>query len=371
MDLSMLMRLMPLYLFTVLLALVPCRAQSDERPPLRVGVIAPLTGVAADFGQAVRNSIQLALEDNQELAKRATFIFEDVPYDAKQAVSAFQNLVRAKKVDLVFIWGVIFCNPLAPLAEVMRIPVVIQCVHPEAARDQRFVIRFINVSDQYASVTTRYLKQQRLDRIAALVADSAYTEEILASLQRNLQPGQTRHVVDRFNQSTMDFRAVISKIKRSDAQVTAVLLSSGQIAAYYRQRREQHDSKPTFGANTHGSISEIKAAAGSMDGAVFAANKVSEDFINRHTKRFGHASQIGFGALAYEFAQSLGRILLQNTQLSGDRLISAFEQLPRQERSVAGPYQLRNEAAYGRFFDFPVVMQRIEGEGFRALEPGE
>lgn len=364
-------RLVALSFFTLFLALIPFRAESDELLPLRVGVIAPLTGVAADFGQAVRNSIQLALEDNQELAKRATFIFEDVPYDAKQAVSAFQNLVRAKKVDLVFIWGVIFCNPLAPLAEAMRIPVVVQCVHPEAARDRRYVIRFINVSDQYASATTRYLKQQRLDRIAALVADNPYTEEILAALQRNLQPGQTLHVVDRFNQSTMDFRAVISKIKRSDAQVTAVLLSSGQIAAYYRQRREQHDSKPTFGANTHGSISEIKAAAGSMDGAVFAANEVSEDFINRHTKQFGHASQIGFGALAYEFAQSLGRILVQNSQLSGDQLMSAFERLPRQESSVAGPYQLRSEAAYGRFFDFPVVMQRIEGEGFRALEPSE
>lgn len=121
----------------------------------------PLTGVAADFGQAVRNLIQLALEDNQELAKRATFVFEDVPYDAKQAVSAFQNLVRAKKVDLVFIWGVIFCNPLAPLAEAMRIPVVVQCGHPEAARDRRYVIRFINVSDQYASATSALTVNRR------------------------------------------------------------------------------------------------------------------------------------------------------------------------------------------------------------------
>ncbi len=331
----------------------------------RVGVIAPLTGPGSEYGHAIRNSIQLALEDNRDLATRVSFVFEDVPYDPKQAVSAFQNLMRAKRVDLTFVWGVPFCNPIAPIAEAMRVPIIVQCVHPEAARDRRYVIRFINVSDEYASVTTRYLESQGLSRIDVVVSDNPYTEEVLASLQRNLRPGQTLKVLERVNQTSMDFRAVISRIRLSDAQVTGVLLSAGQISTFYRQRREQRVLKPTFGTNPFASISEIRAAAGSMDGAVFAANQVRADFIDRYEARFGDGGQIGFGALAYEFAQTLNRILISIKPNTPDELLRAFETIGPQEGVAAGPYHYRFEAAYGRFFDFPVSMQVISGVRFR------
>lgn len=355
----------------LLCSFVASGGQAETRTGVsaRVGAILPLTGVSADYGEAIRNSIELARSDRPDLLSGVEFIYEDASYDPKQAVTAFQKLTTRDRVNLVYVWGVAFCKVVAPLAEAARIPMVGQCIDPETGRGRSYVVRFMNYTDQYLRATAKFLAAKGYRRLSVILTENAYLEEMLAALNRTLEAGQAVTVVQRFPSAEMDFRAVISRIRQSDAQAVGVFLSAGQISAFYKQMREQHLSIPSFGTNFFESLSEVEAAAGAMEGAVFANNDVRPEYLERYGKRFGRITQIGFGALAYEFTLTLGRVLSnEDTNRSSEQLLRAIAEHPSERGIAAGPYAYKFEPAAGKFFEFPVVIKRIQGKTFTAVE---
>ncbi|RIL05036.1 MAG: hypothetical protein DCC75_12070, partial [Proteobacteria bacterium] len=222
----------------------------------KVGVIVPLTGSLGDYGMAIYNSIELAKRDRPEVFDRVQFIFEDVQYDTKSAISAFHNLRQLQKIDLVYVWGVTFCKALAPLAEAVRLPMVGQCIDQEAASGRHFILRFMNYSSEYMLVQAEYLKQRGLNRIGIILADNSYLEEMYTALVENLLPGQRLEIIERIPITDMDLRTPISKAKFVEYDAVGVFLGPGQISQFYRQAREQSLSTPTFGTNFFESLSE-------------------------------------------------------------------------------------------------------------------
>lgn len=69
--------------------------KKDENEIVKIGVILPLTGIAADYGKDAQSGIQSVAFDNIE------FIYEDDACDAKTAVSAFNKLVTYDKVHVI------------------------------------------------------------------------------------------------------------------------------------------------------------------------------------------------------------------------------------------------------------------------------
>ncbi|MEK7579426.1 MAG: ABC transporter substrate-binding protein [Patescibacteria group bacterium] len=64
--------------------------------PIKIGVIAPLTGPFADYGEEIRKGVLVGIGDaNVEL------IFEDEQCDAKTSVSAFQKLTSIDNVKFI------------------------------------------------------------------------------------------------------------------------------------------------------------------------------------------------------------------------------------------------------------------------------
>jgi branched-chain amino acid transport system substrate-binding protein len=64
--------------------------------PIKIGVIAPLTGVVADYGEEVRKGAEAGA-----VGKKVEVVFEDDKCDPKEAVSAFQKLAGFQKVQYV------------------------------------------------------------------------------------------------------------------------------------------------------------------------------------------------------------------------------------------------------------------------------
>src|SRR6266568_1649198 len=96
----------------ILLGLIPmivmlvviggCSKRGAEDAGIKLGVLLPLTGEAASFGQDCQKGIQLALEEaNLEKGKPITAFFEDSKADPKTAVAAFNKLVGVNKVTAV------------------------------------------------------------------------------------------------------------------------------------------------------------------------------------------------------------------------------------------------------------------------------
>ena len=67
--------------------------------PIKIGLILPLTGDAADIGQAQKNAVELALEQLKD--SNIQLIFEDDRLQTNDAVTAAQKLVNVDKVDAI------------------------------------------------------------------------------------------------------------------------------------------------------------------------------------------------------------------------------------------------------------------------------
>ncbi len=67
---------------------------------IKVGVVLPLSGQYAVFGDSVKNSMEMSLKDlpNKE---NVELVFEDDQFDAKKALSAYNKLQSIDNVDIV------------------------------------------------------------------------------------------------------------------------------------------------------------------------------------------------------------------------------------------------------------------------------
>jgi branched-chain amino acid transport system substrate-binding protein len=336
----------------------------------KVGAVLPLTGAAADYGIAIKNCIELAKKDKPELFTNIDFIFEDAAYDPKTAVSAYRSLTDGQRVDLALTWGVSFCKALAPIAEARKSPLVGLCLDPTIGSGRRYVLRFMNTTDEVMRAQTQYLFDRGVKRIGLLLAEHPYLEELREALQRNLLSGQTMVLIDQLPNKEMDLRTNILKLMKGKQEFDSlgVFLFAGQIASFYRQARDMGFDTQTFGTNFFESLSEVQASSGSMNGVVFASVDIKEDFLRRYKGIFHNESQLAFAAPAYELAMTLGELFNGNQgNLSGDEVVKKFALVTQRQGVAAGPYRYVNDAKAGQYFQFPIVMKKIVGDKFEVI----
>jgi hypothetical protein len=100
-------------------------------PQIKIGVIAPLTGPFADYGEEVRKGVEAGIGSDQGVQ----LIFEDEKCDPKTAVSAFQKLASVDHVK--FIIGPGCGSPQEAVAPLLAENRVIMFV-PSAASKELF-----------------------------------------------------------------------------------------------------------------------------------------------------------------------------------------------------------------------------------------
>src|SRR4051812_48467708 len=83
------------------------RSDTSQRP-IKVGVLAPIAGEFAKYGEPVVNTIKMFADDynsRPEVVKgewpRVEVIYEDTHADIKTAVSGYQKLTSLDKIDVL------------------------------------------------------------------------------------------------------------------------------------------------------------------------------------------------------------------------------------------------------------------------------
>ncbi|RLC75390.1 MAG: hypothetical protein DRI61_15000 [Chloroflexi bacterium] len=94
-----------------------------EKNVIKIGVLIPLTGKAANFGKYLKNGIDMAFDDYGK--ENIKLIYEDEACDPQRAVSAFRKLIDLDKVSVVI--GA-FCSSctlaIAPIAEENKVVLI-------------------------------------------------------------------------------------------------------------------------------------------------------------------------------------------------------------------------------------------------------
>lgn len=340
-------------------------AESSSSPKLKVGLILPLTGSAAEYGNAIMNAIALAKEDLPALNERVDFIAEDVAYDTGRAVSAFQKLVDVDRVDLVFTFGVNFCQALAPIAENRKRVLIGECVDESASAGRSYMIRFLNNSHDYMRLLAQYLSQQNLNDLSFVITENGYLERMFDSFET--VTGRKFSDVQRVPMSEMNFRSNIARIKSRKPDAVGVFLFPGQLAQFFKQAKELSLNVSAFGTNTMESQSEVHNAGGAMEGVLFVNNIVRDDFAARYFARYSSSSHLAFAGPAYEFALMLAKLDSAMVKQSPEQALEALKKLEPQPGAATGAFSLKHSATAGYFADFPLGVKKITGDGFKVV----
>ena len=120
--------------------------RSAALPPIKVGVIAALSGDYASWGETARNAATMALEKvDPEVKEKFQLVFEDDQGQPKNSVAAFTKLTTADGVKIVITVSSPPSNAVSPLVEARGLLQIAIAADPKISRGRRHVTHYTRI----------------------------------------------------------------------------------------------------------------------------------------------------------------------------------------------------------------------------------
>jgi len=337
-------------------------ADSATQATFKIGVSAPLSGEIAEYGAAVRNGIELAIQQEPTEFKSIKFIYEDNRYDSSIALDVYRKLTTIDGVSAIYQWGESPLKSVAALAERNHTPLLAMSIDATPALGAHYIIRSINHPRQIAEKLLQYLRSHKFKRIGIVATEDPFISALVTALEEQADQSESIDVINTFQPSETDFRAQIVRMREAHYDALGVYLLPGQVSAFYRQSKALHFSIPSFGTDVFESKTENQQANGAMEGAIFPNIEVPKLFVDAYTEKYGNNNQISYAYNAYLFAKQSSYVFDGHTALTPEEIVQRYAQNDR-----AGAYNFQESKEFGRFFEYPFVIKQITKGEFVAL----
>jgi branched-chain amino acid transport system substrate-binding protein len=201
---------------------------------IRIGVILPLTGDAAIYGDNCRNGIELAVEEiNQSggvKGKKVELIIEDSKLQPQIAVNAFEKLVSVNKVPIVI-------GPLASSCAMATAPIAnkyeVVSFSPGASTPKltdagEYVYRNWQSDALEAVVLANYAIENGFNSFSIFYVNNDFGYSLQEYFKKTVEKEGGKIIASvSFEQGALDFRPQLTKLK-SDEPEAIYLLSYPQ-----------------------------------------------------------------------------------------------------------------------------------------------
>ena len=304
---------------------------------IKLGAAEALSGPAGQYGQSIRNGLQLAVDEINAAGgvkgNKLALQIEDEQGKKEQAIDVFKKLIFQDKVLMVF--GPTLSNsaqaadPIAQAAKVVAFGTSNTADGITSIGD--FVFRnSVTEADVLPETLRVAIKQTGIKKVAVLYGnDDVFTKSGYDAFKKALEnlkvPVTT---TETFAKGDVDFKAQLTKIKASgaDAIVLSALIAEG--APIMVQARQLGLDVPIIGGNGMNSVKVFDLAKDKSDNlwvgspwAIGSQTKENQHFVVAYTQKY-KAAPDQFGAQAYDavhiVATALGKIKLTGN-LEADR----------------------------------------------------
>ena len=238
-------RKMTVIILAALVVIAAGLPASAQKGPIKIGVISPMTGGAAQAGKDMTNGIAMWLDDNNQTiaGRKVELIIEDSQGQPNIALTKLQKLVERDQVQVLV--GELFAHigyAMAPKVDEYRIPML----YPVIAADDltqrkpaKWVVRTGWTSSQpshpfgeYAAKTLGYKK------IVTIGIDYAFGWEVIGGFQKTFEENGGQIIQKLWAPlNTTDFAPYLSQIKR-DADAVFALMVSGSALRFPKQYQD-------------------------------------------------------------------------------------------------------------------------------------
>ena len=200
-------------------------AQEPAGDVVRIGLLAPLSGDVAAYGESVLNGFRLAVEeyDGRVGDFKIKYVVADDRNDAQEAVRMATKLITADQVSAIIGSLTSRCTiPVSELAQTHKVPLITPTAsNPKVTMDngQRrdYVFRSCFIDDLQGTVAARFALENLVLRTAAVLYDEGndYTIALAKSFKAAFEKNGGKVVLyESYSSWDTDFTPVLDRVAR-------------------------------------------------------------------------------------------------------------------------------------------------------------
>jgi len=291
---------------------------SAQTPELKIGFLAPMTGIYAQLGTDMVNGFQMYLDANKGMlgGAKVTFIVEDDQGKPDVDVIKAKKLILQDKVDMLV--GAVLASSAYALAPVSTAEKMLYMGTVSTADDlaQRQVDKYPYlvlagwVSSQPNHPLGQWACDQGYKRISAIIADYAFGYEQVGGFQKTFEDCGGKIVQKIWTPiGTKDFGPYIPTLK-TDVDAVFSLMVGPMALQFPKQLRASGYKKPIIGGGTNYDEFALPFMGDEVIGDVSALHysaaletPANEAFVKTYRTKYGkvpsYYSEVNYSAAAW------------------------------------------------------------------------
>ncbi|MDF2877307.1 MAG: Amino acid-binding protein [Clostridia bacterium] len=316
-------------------------AGCGEKAPdtIKLGLIVPKTGQVAQYGIAVENAANLAVEEINAAGgidgKQVQLFSYDNKADATESINVFNRLVDNDKI-VALVGPVISSTSLAvaPLAEEKKIPMISPTATNLAVTpDYSYVFRACYTDPYQGGTVAKFASENLAAKTAAVLynAGDDYSTGLAEAFKATFEAaGGTITSYEGYTADDKDFKAVLTTIKEKQPEVlfnpdyyNTVGLIAGQV---------KEVGLDTIMLGGDGWDDVQKDYADVVDGYFFANHYATDDpdpivqnFIKAYQDKYEGNTPNALGALGYDATKIMLDAIAKAGSTEGEKILAALQ----------------------------------------------
>jgi branched-chain amino acid transport system substrate-binding protein len=206
--------------------------------PIKIGVVAPMTGDLAFMGEGIRDAILLAKENMGSTKNSYEVIFEDDQLDPKMTASAVNKLISVDNADAIVSFSSVTGNVVTPIAEQDKVVHFGIASDLNVAKGKYNFIHWTPPSEEN-KVFIEELQRRGIKKLGVFESNAQGAAAVMADLRERLKGTDIEIVTNQvFNFGEKDFRSIIAKAKNSEADIYLLMAFSPELEVLAKQIKE-------------------------------------------------------------------------------------------------------------------------------------
>ncbi|MBI5905759.1 MAG: ABC transporter substrate-binding protein [Deltaproteobacteria bacterium] len=286
---------------------------------IRIGLITPLSGDVKTYGESVRNSFLIAVEEANArggpAGMKIAYVIQDDKNDATEAANAANLLVNRHRVRAIV--GSVTSKATIPVSDIIqaaKIPAITgTATSPKVTvadgKRKDYMFRSCFIDPFQGNVMARFSRETLKKKSAAVLYDASndYSKGIAEVFRdRFREMGGSVAAFESYGKDDVDFSALLTKVKASGADVLFLPDYYNKVGLIAKQARERKLAVQLVGPDGWDSPDLAKIAGAAIEGGYFSNHYSPDDrrpevaaWVKKYKARHGQVPD-ALGTLAYD-----------------------------------------------------------------------
>lgn len=291
------------------------KEETKEPEVIKIGVVTPLTGDVATFGQSTKKAVEMAAEEINAAGgingKKVELVIEDDRNDPKETANVVRKLIDQDKVVAIIGSLTSKCSLAGmPIANSKKVPMVSNAsTNPKVTLTGPYAFRVCFIDDFQGQVMAKFAYEDLGAKKAAVLYDigNDYTKGLAEFFIKSFKElGGEIVAEETYQQQDNDFNAQLTSIKAKNPDVIFLPDYYQKVSLIAKQARGLGIKATFLGGDGWDSPELVKLGGEAVEGGYFSNHYSQQDpdpktqeFIKKFEEKYGEKPD-ALAALGYD-----------------------------------------------------------------------